>query len=349
MAAQESSIGNLLQLIQLFSGKGNTTTTSGGTETKQTMLSQDVINGIVKQAMESNQGLASVANGERTAGLYNSTTNTMLTNDLISRLTIKAAEAGAPTVTQRPQTVQQITTPKLGASGMIGLGALSLGKGFIDEKLKGKKLSEVFEEMFGTGAEGTVDSGIAAGFEAQGADPEIGSSDLLSFDPAEFGAMSAAEAAVSGGFSGGLDSIGDIGDSFVPSDSDSSPDIDIDWEGFADQGADPEIDFSSSDCFLTTVVCKHQQKADTCHELQVLRRFRDSWMKDNRPEDIAQYYSEAPAIVEKLESKPVGFRNYIYDTMYRDYIQPAVQLIENGEDKAAYVLYRQLFHYCKAV
>ena len=349
MAAQESSIGNLLQLIQLFSGKGNTTTTTGGTETKQTMLSQDVINGIVKQAMESNQGLASVANGERTAGLYNSTTNTMLTNDLISRLTIKAAEAGAPTVTQRPQTVQQITTPKLGASGMLGLGALSLGKGFIDEKLKGKKLSEVFEDMFGTGAEGTVDSGIAAGFEAQGADPEIGSSDLLSFDPAEFGDMSAAEAAVSGGFSGDLDSIWDIGDSYVPSDSGSDPDIDIDWEGFADQDVDPEIDLSSSDCFLTTVVCKHQQKADTCHELQVLRRFRDGWMKDNRPEDIAQYYSEAPAIVEKLESKPVGFRNYIYDTMYRDYIQPAVQLIENGEDKAAYVLYRQLFHYCKAV
>ena len=42
---------------------------------------------------------------------------------------------------------------------------------------------------------------------------------------------------------------------------------------------------------------------DDCYELSFLRKFRDTYVKDNHPEAIEEYYSIAPAIVNDIQSR----------------------------------------------
>lgn len=99
------AIASLLQLIQ-----GNKTTVSGGQLNSTTTTSKNInpenLAAVLKLALDSNAGLASVGQGQKTAGLYNSSTNRLLTNDLLSRLTAQAsANSGTETrtVTGSPQ------------------------------------------------------------------------------------------------------------------------------------------------------------------------------------------------------------------------------------------------------
>lgn len=143
--AEATGLSNITELLKLFTGKAGGTnssnsiseTTSGGTSTKQTVMSQDVINKLLQSALEGNQGLSSVVKGQQSAGLYNSSTNTLLVNDLLSRLTTQTAAAAAPTVTTTPQTTKTVnqnqkvqqTVPKI-PNEATGLGILNyLGKG----------------------------------------------------------------------------------------------------------------------------------------------------------------------------------------------------------------------------
>jgi len=138
----DSSLGAVAELLKLFTGKGNSTTTkestSGFTETTQKGLPPEAMQALIKTAMEGNQGLASVAGGQKSAGLYNSSTNQLLVNDLLARITGQAATLGAPTTVTRTPTNRTVTqsqsTPALGKS-MPALAALSLGKGGIDQLL----------------------------------------------------------------------------------------------------------------------------------------------------------------------------------------------------------------------
>ena len=68
--ADSTSLDGVLKLLQQFSGKGNTTTTSGGTSTSQTQISQDTLNATLKSALEGNQGLASIAAGQAQNGKH---------------------------------------------------------------------------------------------------------------------------------------------------------------------------------------------------------------------------------------------------------------------------------------
>lgn len=138
----DSSLGAVAELLKLFTGKGNSTTTkestSGFTETTQKGLPPEAMQALIKTAMEGNQGLASVASGQKAAGLYNSSTNQLLVNDLLARITGQAATLGAPTTVTRTPTNRTVTqtqsTPALGKS-LPALAAMSLGKGGIDQLL----------------------------------------------------------------------------------------------------------------------------------------------------------------------------------------------------------------------
>jgi len=183
--ADTSSTDSILKLMQLFTGKGSTTTqtSSGGTTTSGKVISQDTVNGMLKSALEGTDGLASVVNGQQTSGMYNSTTNEMLTNDLLSRLTTNIASASAPTVTTTtPSTVTSTTkSPSLGTGGTLALAGLSLGKSYIDPLVK--KLTNGFTDtasIDGTGTsleggistaqldnfDGTPDTGLLTSFGA---------------------------------------------------------------------------------------------------------------------------------------------------------------------------------------
>ena len=178
----DSALSSIIALLSAFSGgtttqtnNGSTTTDSGGTTTKQTVMSQDTINGMLKSALESNQGLASVVSGEKSAGLYNSSTNTMLTNDLLSRLTTQVAAQAAPTVTTTTpvtRTVSPSTTvtetpakvsPVMGASAAGGLGLLSLAKTPIDQFMKKLGKGSVDEST-----SGDISSAISGGIVDSG-------------------------------------------------------------------------------------------------------------------------------------------------------------------------------------
>lgn len=137
-------------LIKLFTGNSGgsntTTTTSGGIGTKQTMISSEIATQMLQNALESNQGLAAIAQGQAGAGMYNSTTNKLLTNDLLARLTANIAEKAAPTVESISPTTQTVkvanTVPSL--KGQVPtLTALTLGKPLLDKVGKSKSIYDV--------------------------------------------------------------------------------------------------------------------------------------------------------------------------------------------------------------
>ena len=137
-------------LIKLFTGNSGgsntTTTTSGRIGTKQTMISSELATQMLRNALESNQGLAAIAQGQAGAGMYNSTTNKLLTNDLLARLTANIAEKAAPTVESISPTTQTVkvanTVPSL--KGQVPtLAALTLGKPLLDKVGKSKSIYDV--------------------------------------------------------------------------------------------------------------------------------------------------------------------------------------------------------------
>lgn len=329
------SLDSVLKLLQAFSGKSGTETSSGGTTTKQTILSQDVLNAMLQSALEQNGGLADVVSGQRQAGLYNSTVNTQLTNDLVSRLATQTAVAGAPTVTTTPKTTVKQATQGLGASGAGTLAALSLGKNTLDQVL-GTKGKKSLLDMVTGGSEtpSTVNTGsisalgdapmMSAGGESV---QNVSASDLTDY-------WSATEA---------------IGD-FVPDAASSGMEafeaVGAMEEPIAGLGTDTGDSWFKG-CFITTAVCESQGKPDDCYELETLRKFRDTWLKENHPEDIEEYYKEAPKLVKALAKLPEV--DYLYQRMYQSYIVPAIILIENERFDSAYSTYRGLYDFCVQV
>lgn len=132
--ADSTSLDGVLKLLQQFSGKGNTVTTSGGTSTSQTQISQDTLNATLKSALEGNQGLASIAAGQSQNGMYNSTVNQQLTDDLLARLTTNVAKESAVTTKTTPTTTQTTSGASLKDS-ILPLALMSGGKKVIDKAL----------------------------------------------------------------------------------------------------------------------------------------------------------------------------------------------------------------------
>jgi len=127
-----TDIASLLTALAGIFGSTNQTTT------QQTHLDQNVLNAMLQQAMERNSGLAGLLGGQRTAGLYNSSTNNLLANDFMSRIAVDTAAKGAPTTTQVQS--QPMVSPALGLGGLLLMQAMSpagLGGMFGSKKASG--------------------------------------------------------------------------------------------------------------------------------------------------------------------------------------------------------------------
>ncbi len=98
----------------------------------------------------------------------------------------------------------------------------------------------------------------------------------------------------------------------------------------------------SSPCFLTTACMEklRDEFDDNCRELTVLRRYRDSWLREHHPEDIELYYHVAPVLVEEVDRREDS--RAIWLSLYEDSILPAVRAAEAGEDEEAYRIYRAM-------
>jgi len=102
----------------------------------------------------------------------------------------------------------------------------------------------------------------------------------------------------------------------------------------------------SKDCFLTTACVEHAGLADDCHELQVLRRFRDDYvaaLPDGKT-ILSEYYLSAPTIVRRIQSSRQ--RGEVLGALFGT-IREAVVLIESGHHKQAFDTYATTFRNLK--
>lgn len=98
---------------------------------------------------------------------------------------------------------------------------------------------------------------------------------------------------------------------------------------------------SSGGCFLTSACVEARGLPDDCYELMVLRAFRDGYMQTlpNGQGEICEYYHTAPIIVAKIRTMPNA--NELFDQIYSELVLPCVELIENGQNDAAYLRYKK--------
>ena len=98
---------------------------------------------------------------------------------------------------------------------------------------------------------------------------------------------------------------------------------------------------SSGGCFFTTACCKYKGLPDDCAELETLRRFRDTYLKETEygSELIRTYYESAPALVERIEASKE--RDAIYDHIY-EAVTKIILRIEHGENERAVIDYLSL-------
>lgn len=446
---------NLLNsLLTTFVGKpSQTTIASGGSSTQQTQFTPEAVQALLSQMMGASSGLASVSSGQRNAGMYNSTVNQQLVNDLLTRVSGDVAVRTAPTVTTREPTTTTIKTPAaVGNTGkLLTLGGLLLG----NKDAKGK-MKSVWDQLFGDGASGSFD---LSSFDSlpmmtpdvsapASLDQMVGSMDQFPYSAPAADLSGLLDSLTSTGNSlasaddlSGLSFTSDIGEIGAPvSMEGNTPDsvANIDslfggsgsggYEGFDTSGMtyNPESDvwstgdFSMSDggfgfdgsgvpyvnimshladgewntddtlqvaggwagseagaaigtaifpgvgtaiggllggliggllgddgCFITTAVCEMYGKSDDCYELEVLREFRDTWMKTNHPQDIETYYREAPGIVAAIKARSDS--QVIFKAFYKEYLVPAINALEQGQEAMAYRIYTSLFEMAKAL
>ena len=97
---------------------------------------------------------------------------------------------------------------------------------------------------------------------------------------------------------------------------------------------------SSGGCFLTSACVEARGLPNDCHELTVLRAFRDNYLKAQPGGlmEVAEYYAVAPKVVAAMEASPE--RKDLFDGLYRRLVEPCVRMIEEGRNEEAHVLYR---------
>ena len=95
-----------------------------------------------------------------------------------------------------------------------------------------------------------------------------------------------------------------------------------------------------SDCFITTVVCNRLGLSDDCHELQVLRNFRDQVLqKNSKYKDLLfEYDTVGPLIASQLLIEDEEVIQKIHDS----YLLPISHMIEVGNQDRAIEKYKFL-------
>ena len=96
----------------------------------------------------------------------------------------------------------------------------------------------------------------------------------------------------------------------------------------------------SSSCFLTSACVEARGLSDDCHELTVLRYFRENYLRaiPEGPDEIAEYYFIAPQIVSAIK-RGEGAET-VFDELYEKLVKPCVVMIEAGNNHGAHELYK---------
>ena len=103
----------------------------------------------------------------------------------------------------------------------------------------------------------------------------------------------------------------------------------------------PRYSNDSEGCYLTTACAVACKLGDNCMELQILRKFRDEWLK-KRPfgeQEIKEYYETAPKLLTCMKQKPRYME--LMKEIYASLIAPCVIHIQHEEMQEAYELYKE--------
>lgn len=92
--------------------KGSSIQAGRSTVTEQEEVSQEKAIALLTKILSDTNGLASIAVGEKNSGMYNSTVNQQLTNDLLARSTASIAELGKTTTVTTDQSATTQTAEK---------------------------------------------------------------------------------------------------------------------------------------------------------------------------------------------------------------------------------------------
>ena len=114
-------------------------------------------------------------------------------------------------------------------------------------------------------------------------------------------------------------------------------------------GTFAEIDggFKRKLCYITTAVCESLGKSDDCYELKTLRDYRDNYLLSTEEgvKVVDTYYNIAPTIVNRI-SKSEESGN-IYREIFDGYINPCINLIEEGKLEECGELYSDMVYSLK--
>lgn len=165
--ARSDLLSGITQLAPLLFGSGKQTVSDTSTSGKS--LTPQQLMALTNSLTAGNQGLASVLQPQRQAGLYNSPINTLLAQRLSSEIAAQVAAQGTPTTTSSTRT-SQTAAPTIGgvsagAAGAGLLGALQVGS-MISKGLQtdtGKELVSGITSLFSDPAKSFIN--IAKGPE----------------------------------------------------------------------------------------------------------------------------------------------------------------------------------------
>lgn len=147
---QGLNVGNLLTgitgITDLLTEKKTKTKTSGGTTTQTSGLdiTAEGRNKMIEDALASNSGLAETSSGKNRAGLYNSSTNQLLVNDLLDRV---SSSVDRDTAKQTTTTVASPTSQTAVTPARVGVGDAALG---IGGAVAAKKIYDIFSDGAGS-------------------------------------------------------------------------------------------------------------------------------------------------------------------------------------------------------
>ena len=109
------------------------------------------------------------------------------------------------------------------------------------------------------------------------------------------------------------------------------------WSNSSDSWSDAGS--SGGGCFITTACVEQMGLADDCHELQILRQYRDKLIRKDESfrGKVLEYYRKAPLIIREIEASSNS--DAVYSSLYNEMICPCVKMLEEGKTEEAKALY----------
>lgn len=102
------------------------------------------------------------------------------------------------------------------------------------------------------------------------------------------------------------------------------------------------------ECYISTAICSVLGKPDNCYELELLRHFRDTYVRSlaNGKELIEDYYAKAPYLLALIDTNPD--RDQILRQLYDRYLVQCIHAIEQGNRDRALSTYKEMLSYLES-